>query len=299
MIETELSRAVGAAWSKALDLAGLEIVPELIERIVVYPERRIAGRFDRIVRRKVDGRHAILDLKSGKSAIDYPHSLAIQLAGYSNAPLMAILAEDETSTENFEPLPDMDLDLGYVIHLPSPEKVAVFGVDLTVARKVLLDVCFATLEWRERKDIIVPCVEVPVEGVEPPPEKLAKVTTKRDRPLKVDPEKVAAERRARLIEQPGNHTTPIDARRAWLKARLQHMLKDLPNLDTVITGNWPADTPSIGKANDEQLDSINELFNELSAENEIPFGPALADFIWADSSLDIEKLAAVFGGVIG
>src|SRR5918995_2258557 len=84
-IETPTSLKLRADWLAALEHAELEIVPELVERIVVYPEHMLCGRFDRICRRK-NGSLVMVDLKTGEQAIKYPHTMAIQLGLYAYAP---------------------------------------------------------------------------------------------------------------------------------------------------------------------------------------------------------------------
>lgn len=167
IIDTPQAQAVRAAWSKALEIAGLEIVPELVERIVVYPEWRIAGRFDRLARRKGDGKLCVLDVKTGSSAVKYPHSVAVQLALYANAPLMAApLPREGGKTEVFEPLPDVDTSVGYVVHMPNDEEVDVVGVDLEQGWKGA-QTCFAVLDWRNSRELLIPVTEVPVTDPEP------------------------------------------------------------------------------------------------------------------------------------
>lgn len=148
-----------AAWQKALHDAGLEIVPELIERIVVYPGSRVAGRADRFCRRTIDGRLVVVDLKTGEHAVEYPHSTAVQLALYANAPLMAApLPTEGGITEDLNPLPPIDTSIGYIVHMPSEDRIDIVGVDLVEGWKAA-DLCFKALEWQRKKDLTFPVLE--------------------------------------------------------------------------------------------------------------------------------------------
>lgn len=140
-------------WRGMLASAGLEIVTDLIERVVVYPEQRICGRFDRLARRISDGKLVCIDLKTGTSAVKYPHAVACQLAMYANAPLLAgemtEVEEGVEETQDFSPLPDdLDRETGYLMHLPEDGEAAVYAVNLKLGWQVTQEVIFPTLQWR-------------------------------------------------------------------------------------------------------------------------------------------------------
>lgn len=141
-------------WKGALKAAGLQIVPDLMERVIVHPKQRICGRFDRLARRLSDGKLVIVDLKTGSSAVKYPHSVATQMAMYVNAPLMGTIWEgDSGETSEFEPLPgDLDKNTGYMIHLPDDGEVAVYGVNVLLGWKVCQQVIFPALRWQATKN---------------------------------------------------------------------------------------------------------------------------------------------------
>lgn len=141
-------------WKEALASAGLQIVPDLMERVIVHPEQRICGRFDRLARRISDGKLVIVDLKNGNSALRYPHSVATQMAMYVNAPLMGGYWDGASGeTEEFEPLPgDLDKNTGYMVHLPDDGEVAVYGVNVLLGWKVCQQVIFPALRWQATKN---------------------------------------------------------------------------------------------------------------------------------------------------
>lgn len=141
-------------WKLALRAAGLQIVPDLMERVIVHPDQRICGRFDRLARRLSDGRLVIVDLKTGASAKNYPHSTATQMALYANAPLMGTIWEgDSGETSDFEPLPaDLDKNTGYMLHLPDDGEAGVYAVNIALGWKVCEQVIFPALRWQQTKN---------------------------------------------------------------------------------------------------------------------------------------------------
>lgn len=157
VIQTPFSKAVSEAWQRALKDARLEILPEFIERIVIFPELYIAGRFDRFVKVKGTGKIACLDLKTGANAVKYPHSIARQLATYVNAPLLAgPIPGSGGETEQFEALPaKLDRKWGYVVHL-TDDKVEVVKIDIAAGWKNVKDSVFPMLAFRDNKSLVEP-----------------------------------------------------------------------------------------------------------------------------------------------
>jgi hypothetical protein len=144
---------VAMRWRGMLASAGLEIVPEMIERVVIYPEHRIAGRFDRLVRRVSDGKLVTIDLKTGTSAVRYPQATVTQLAMYANAPLLAgemtVVDEVTSFTEIFTPMPDdLDRETGYMLHMPADGDAGVYSLNLKLGWKCVEQIILPGLRWR-------------------------------------------------------------------------------------------------------------------------------------------------------
>lgn len=116
---TDQQRADAAAWQRTIEAYGIEILPEFVEGFAIWPHHGVTGRFDRIAR--YQGRHIILDLKSGKNAVAYPQGTAVQLALYANAPLISAETktngDQSTVTRWRQPPDDLDLETGYVVLL--------------------------------------------------------------------------------------------------------------------------------------------------------------------------------------
>lgn len=151
IIWTPAARRTANQWKAVLEHGGIDIVTDLVERVVVYPEWRLCGKFDRVGRRRSDGRLVAIDLKTGESAVRYPHAVATQLALYANAPLLAGEWDGlDGETEHFEPLPaDLDREVGYMIHLPADDDASIYAVNLKLGWKCVQEVIFPTLAWRD------------------------------------------------------------------------------------------------------------------------------------------------------
>lgn len=154
MIETERNVAVRQAWATTLEEAGLTAHPDYVERIVLYPERRIAGMLDRIF---IDSNGCLVigDAKGGRNAIDFPHSIGVQLALYANAPLLAGRLNGNGETTEFEPMPDVDKDRAYIIWMP--EDGAAKAVPINIGRGwwAFNTVVLPSLEWQDCDDLII------------------------------------------------------------------------------------------------------------------------------------------------
>lgn len=165
ILMTPLAEQTIAAWSGLLEAHGLEVVPELIERVAVWPHDRIAGRFDRGLRDR-EGRLVIADLKTGGRVVDYPHAIAVQLALYAYAPLMAgTIPPAGGETSEFEPVPEFRRDIGYVLHLPDEGEPALLEVDIAAGWDIFQTAIRPTLAWRKRAGLIRPVETSTASGV--------------------------------------------------------------------------------------------------------------------------------------
>lgn len=173
-----------ATYLATMARAGIHLPPEWIERVVVNPVVNVAGTFDRIARlgREMTvqlpgrppitlppGTHVIADLKTGRELSYSWGDIAIQLAIYANAPIMwrgsevrrdrfgrYLLPDAAEHPEEFEPVPDVRLDVGLVMHLPAGERrCALFWVDLE-SGWTAAQVAASVKVWRGRRDLIDP-----------------------------------------------------------------------------------------------------------------------------------------------
>lgn len=108
-----------AAYRETMRAKGIEIVPGMIEKIVVCEELEIAGTFDRLVtirkRIEAEGRAVprVADLKTKKGDLEYWLEIAIQLAIYAHADFIY-----DPVTKTREPMPEVDQAEAIVMHLP-------------------------------------------------------------------------------------------------------------------------------------------------------------------------------------
>lgn len=133
-------------WTMAR--AGVEILPEHVERIIVQPGLEVAGTYDRMVRLP-DGRLVIADLKTGKDLGYAWGDIAIQLAIYAHAPVVWSWAR-----EDWDPMPaELDRTVGLVMHLPVGHATCtLWEVDLAAgweAAQLAADV----RAWRGRRSL--------------------------------------------------------------------------------------------------------------------------------------------------
>jgi hypothetical protein len=135
------------AYRDALADAQITAVPEWIERIVIVPDLQVAGTLDRVVR-LVDGRLVIGDVKTGKDLSYSWGDIAIQLALYANAPLMW-----NKTTEQYEPMPQVDRNIGIVMHLPAGKATCtIHQVDIAAGWEAA-QLCRQVRAWRSRRNL--------------------------------------------------------------------------------------------------------------------------------------------------
>lgn len=105
-----------ASYLYMLAVAGIEVIPEYVERIVYCPESDAVGTVDRIFR-LADGRLVIGDIKTSAGIDNAWTSITAQLAQYATASHM--LAADGSC---WEPMPQVDQSIGVVASIPHTPK---------------------------------------------------------------------------------------------------------------------------------------------------------------------------------
>jgi hypothetical protein len=143
------------AYRAAMAASGMVTVPTLIERIVVIPQYRVAGCFDRILQTtqaQISARrHLIGDLKTAKR-VDYSwNEIAIQLALYAHG-----AAIWNAVTGQYEPMPAVDQNTAIVMHVPVGKgRCDLYEVDIAAGWAVA-GTCQAVRTWRGRRDLAQP-----------------------------------------------------------------------------------------------------------------------------------------------
>jgi hypothetical protein len=127
-----------------------------MEEVVVIPDLKLAGRFDRLV--DIDGTTYVMDLKSGADLSYSWMSIAIQLAIYARAETIY-----DPDTQTHEPMPSVDQRRALVVHLPAGKATATpYWVDLAQGRKGI-ELTNAVLKWRSTKDVAEPAANLRVD----------------------------------------------------------------------------------------------------------------------------------------
>lgn len=124
---TDQQRRDAEVLRRTLDAYGLTPHEGLVEQFVAYPEYRVTGRFDAVMRRP-DGSTILVDLKSGPNAVAYPHSTSVQLALYAHAPHVSAVIEesggDKVTVTEWRTMPTgLDLRYGYVLLVRPDETI--------------------------------------------------------------------------------------------------------------------------------------------------------------------------------
>jgi len=118
----------------------------LIERFVVNDGWKIAGTPDRVV--SYEGENYIWDLKTGSVAYSWA-KIAVQLAVYADAVLYIPPSGERLAEDLREPMPEINKDHGFVLHLPSGSGQAkVYLVDLNVGRRGI-GLASEVRDWRK------------------------------------------------------------------------------------------------------------------------------------------------------
>lgn len=252
-------------YLQALADAGIEILPEWIERTVVIDEfGGLAGTFDRIVRWK--GELYIADLKSGSVGYNWL-SFAIQFACYAHASSIY-----DHATQTHSPMPAVNQEKALVIHLPPGEvECSIYAVDIKTgweAAKVVAEV--KKLRNAGKKLGVL----VGHAAVEPKPE--ADTTV-----IEATATAAAAVLEHKTVEQPAetpSQPEPEDkfadgSLRKWLEDKVL-WLKD-NGFITDLQARWPKGVAGLKASQDHteaELDRILTVVNQLESKADKPFG---------------------------
>ncbi|MEU1240070.1 hypothetical protein ABZ388_06895 [Micromonospora parva] len=140
-----------AAYAKALAEHDIKVSAELIERIIVVKQHHVAGTLDRILHSPAWRLPRIGDLKTGKDLSYGWLEIAVQLALYAHADAMW-----NGLTDSYEPMPEVDQEVGVVIHLPVGKATAtVYEVDIAAGWEIA-QVCAQVRGLRTRRDLARP-----------------------------------------------------------------------------------------------------------------------------------------------
>lgn len=154
---TEQQERDAVLLRRTLDRYGLTPCDGLCEQFVAWPTYRVTGRFDAVMERP-DGSVILVDLKSGTRAIEYPQSVAVQLALYARSHHVSAVIEDiadKVTVTEWRCMPRaLDLDRGYVLLVePNAEVGTLHEVDIAHGWEAA-QACLELVKWRKKKDFV-------------------------------------------------------------------------------------------------------------------------------------------------
>ena len=140
----------------ALREAGLQVVDECSELMVVIDKHQIAGMADLIVERISDGELFIADLKTGSSVQYGALGWAIQLSIYANADNIYIQGAAVDGSEDLRaPMPTVNKQQAFIIHC-EPESGSCDLHTLNIERGFqALECAMEVREWRKARQLLV------------------------------------------------------------------------------------------------------------------------------------------------
>lgn len=140
------------ACQKALAEAGATLVPGMIERVVVLPDIKVAGTFDRLYHLpQVSDLPIVADLKTGATLDLSQPSMSSQLAMYSRADSIY-----DPATKTHEPMPAVDQKYGLIIHLPVGQARCELRVIALEPGWEAVQHALWARKWCYRKDLLRP-----------------------------------------------------------------------------------------------------------------------------------------------
>ena len=137
-----------AAYQEVMELFGITVSRNYVERICLNRYFGIAGTMDRLVKTPKNDLPVIFDIKTAKHLSYGWTEIAIQLAIYAHADFVY----DQDTDECFPMIP-VDQRLALVCHLPAGEgKCTLYEVDIQEGWRAV-NLCGLVREWRKRKDL--------------------------------------------------------------------------------------------------------------------------------------------------
>lgn len=254
------------AYVEAMAEANIEIIPDMIERIVVLDAFKVAGMFDRLVRVPGFSLPLIADIKTGGALSWSTHTFAIQLAIYSRANALYAQGPAADGSEDVrDPMPEVDQENGLIIWLPANEaRCELVLVDLTAGTEGFHKSMW-TREWRKRK------VTMPLGD-----DRFFAPTT--DETLVEALEASLAAEAAKKAGQQAEVAPVIDVDqperyRAWLQRRIDDLGRhEAARHDLLVS--WPADLPGLRSDHehtDKELATVEALLDHVERQHRRPF----------------------------
>lgn len=137
-----------AAYQEVMQVHGIVVSRNYVERICLNRYYGIAGTMDRLATYPGSVKPVVLDVKTGRDLSYSWTEIAIQLAIYAHADYVYDVDSDECY-----PMLPVDRKLALVCHLPAGEgKCTIYEVDIEEGWRAV-SLCGLVREWRKRKDL--------------------------------------------------------------------------------------------------------------------------------------------------
>lgn len=250
------------AYADAMRDAGIERHAEWIERSVVLDDIEVAGTFDRLVHLPGYG-WVVADLKTGQTLDFGTPKIAMQIACYANATALY-----DPGTDQRIPMPEVNREVGMVIHLPSGVgRCDLWLIDIEAGWKKI-PVALEVRKWRNRKDLLTKYVAASA----------APLSLPADTPQQAGRAPLPPESHVMPSAPPAG--TPVELPRVeWIAQRNAALP---PAGIQLLLVRWPAEVraPKAMRAvphrdyTDDEIAAIDAVLMPIEREYEIPFGPA-------------------------
>jgi hypothetical protein len=238
-------------WQDVLAAHDITLDPDYIERIVVAPEFRVCGTFDRLAWHR--GRRVVLDLKTGKNT-RYRHTMCVQLALLANAEWIThsgFVHGEKTTFTQFDPMPEVDTEVGLIVSMPSD------GSEPAVYELPIVDGLRAARLAKEAKQWTATTVGTVLAASTATP------------PASSPPTRAGGTSTAATTSPPADG----DAKRSWLAERLEHVKRN-PQATQMLQTAWTDNRlPRWTECTDDHYDTVATMLDLVEKWHELPFTP--------------------------
>lgn len=276
-----------AAYRKAMEAAGIEVIPEWIECVVGLADLGIAGTVDRLVECDRFAGLRVGDVKTGKDVERYGMAeIPLQLALYAHA-------SHWWDGERWQEMPAVDLSTGIVMHVPAGQgRCTLYEVDIEAGWEAV-QLALAVRKWRTRKGL---CEEIPAVAEGKPvaagdgegEPAVSTVAAQAPSPSTSQPDQASSSSECPskgdedVDRASEDSPAPDPARLAWCSARVDAIkAADVKAGDMTpkkrLAGLWSTlpeipTFPKGGPRTDAEIDAVAGMCELVEMEFELPFG---------------------------
>lgn len=141
------------AYREAMAKAGITIVPEMIERILLNVTANVAGTADRQHVIMPNGKRLVADVKTGRDLSYGWPEICMQLAIYNHADAMLAYADD--GTPYWDGVPEVEQNVALVMHVPVDQAKCTLWLVDTAAGWAAVELAHEVRAYRSRRNLAV------------------------------------------------------------------------------------------------------------------------------------------------